>query len=33
MRGKDQGIVGTIYIPKNSDDMPDRLVLEYEGKD
>ena len=26
------GVVGTIYIPKESDRMPERIVLEYEGK-
>ena len=28
----DSGIVGTIYIPKSAESMPEKLVLEYEGK-
>jgi hypothetical protein len=29
----DTGIVGTIYVPKNAESMPEKLILNYEGKD
>jgi len=28
----DAGIVGTVYIPKDAEAMPEKLILEYEGK-
>lgn len=28
----DSGIVGTIYIPKSTEYMPERIVLEYAGR-
>ncbi|MHC5074590.1 MAG: hypothetical protein ACYTFE_07175 [Planctomycetota bacterium] len=29
----DEGIVGTVYIPKNIETMPKRLLLDYAGKE
>jgi len=29
----DDGIVGTVYIPKNKESMPKKIVLEYANKD
>jgi hypothetical protein len=28
----DSGIVGTVYIPKDKQSMPKKLILEYAGK-
>ncbi len=28
----DAGIVGTVYIPKDKQSMPKKLILEYAGK-
>jgi len=29
----DAGIVGTIYVPKDAESMPKKLILEYEGRE
>ena len=29
----DAGIVGTVYVPKNKDGMPKKIILEYANKD
>lgn len=29
----DEGVVGTIYVPKNIKEMPKKLVLAYAGRD
>ena len=29
----DEGVVGTIYVPKNIKSMPKKIVLTYAGKD
>ena len=28
----DAGLVGTVYVPKDTDAMPKRLILEYAGR-
>ena len=29
----EEGIVGTVYVPKSIETMPQRLILDYVGKD
>jgi hypothetical protein len=29
----DVGIVGTLYVPKNKESMPKKIILEYASKD